>query len=133
MTINRYTTAFIRSLQEAPTEFILLSNEISDWASIINQIDEAQKRSNAQQINPSDSARISVLQNLTVVTTSPASLLIVGVERFFKSLKKTSALDGRIEVNRLNWARKRKTALHFQQKLATIKPGIQLQLASNTA
>jgi hypothetical protein len=94
--INRHTTAFIKSLQEALTEFILLSNEISDRASILNQIDEAQKRSNAQQINPFDSARTSVLHNLTVVTTSPASLLIVEVKRFFKSLKKTSALDGRI-------------------------------------
>ncbi|KAF1995639.1 hypothetical protein P154DRAFT_580700 [Amniculicola lignicola CBS 123094] len=131
--ISKRTVTFIRSLREAPEELIQLSNEISDLTTILNQMKKVLVQSNTAQIIPSGSTQTRVLPSSAASPTAKAELLIVEVDNFIKSLKKTSSKKGGTEVDRLGWARKRRIALDLQQRLAVTRQSIQLQLTTNTA
>jgi hypothetical protein len=126
--ISKRTVTFIRSLHEAPEELLRLSNEITDLTTVLHQIEKGHGQGSTTPTYPT---YVGLLHGSAHITQ--AKLLILELDRFLNSLKKVCSPQGRIEIDRLGWARKRKVALSLERKLAGTKQVIQLHLATGTS
>jgi len=120
------TVTFIRSLQEAPEELLRLSNEISDLTTVSHHIEKEHVRINTA---PSHPAHAGLLYGSTHL--SQAKALISELDTFLNSLKKASKQQGKSEIDRFAWTRKRKIALVLERKLQSTKQAIGLHMTTD--
>ena len=129
--IGKYTVRFIGALRDAPLELVMLSNEVNDLNAILNEINPA---SLDGQITVSSTQRTALSENAGIITQlGYLKEEIIKLDAFVRSLRKHSPENGSVEIDRIGWARKRKTGSKLQRRLAEIKNKLNMLLHMSTA
>ena len=132
--IGKFTVSFVGALRDAPLELVMLSNEVNDLNAILNEINHASSANIDGQSNTSGTQQNALSENTAVITQIRyLREQIIELDAFVRSLRKHSPESGSVEIDRIGWARKKKTGSRLQQRLAETKNKLNMLLHASTA
>ena len=121
-TVGRGTVNLVKALHRAPLELILLSNEVNDLKTVLNEAAHAFIADlRAPQDQTSDELS-SVDRRVNFATRivdhiSLAREEIQELDTMIKTLQTSDRSGGRIEVDNIQWTLKKKSAQRLQKRL----------------
>lgn len=117
--IGGLTVNLIKTLQNAPKELIMLSNEVNDLSAILHEIHHASLPSVSNSNNEHELQQTSLAQNITFASQIHlAKGQVETLDAFVKSLSKSLQGGEKPGVDRIGWARKKKDARKIREQLA---------------
>ena len=132
--IGKCTVSFIGALRDAPLELLMLSIEVNDLGSMLNEISDSSSADADGQFTISNTQHSALMENSAIVGhIRYLKELIIELNTFVMSLRKQSPGNGSFEIDRVGWARKRKIGLRLQRQLAETKHRLHLLLDISTA
>ena len=124
--VGRRAVAFVVTLKDAPTELLLLANEVNDVSTILKEIQvhvpvisvEPQAKQGSvsrgrETLNQALSIQLRLVHNK-----------VTELENLIESLRKTTGAQGNVTVDSIRWAMKKKQATKLLMQLQSSKKAL---------
>ena len=130
--IGKCMVKFVQALRDAPSELMMLSNEVNEMTTVLMEIEHVRLASTGGDNITLDVPNSIGTENIPIeMLFRSVRVQLVELDNFIKSLKKDT-LEG-VKIDRIGWARNRKTGLKLWRRLAETKNGFYLLLDASTA
>ena len=132
--IGERTVKFVEALRDAPLELAMLSNEVNDLNAVLNEVGCVYLTKLRDDSLWSDDLDSTVTTKVVIeVLVRSAKEEVDLLDAFVNSLKKNTIDNTDMEIDRIGWARKRKTGLKLRQRLIETKKRLCLLLTTSIA
>ena len=122
---------FVQALRDAPSELMMLSNEVNEMTTILMEIEHVRLASTGGDNITLDVPATIWTENRPIeMLFRSVKVQLVELDNFIKSLRKDT-FEG-VKIDRIRWARHRKTGLKLWRRLAETKNGFYLLLDAST-
>lgn len=131
-TVGERMVKFVQALRDAPSELMMLSNEVNEMTAVLTEIEHVGLASTCGNNITFDVPNSHLTENIPIeMLFRSVRIQLVELDTFVKSLRK-DAFEG-VKIDRIRWARKRKSGLKLWRRLVETKNGFHLLLDTSTA